>query len=97
MAEQNTHPAVSIAAVIGGISLSIVVVIAIFASDQLLLAAWIVAALVVMGLSPGIFVTKGAGRSNNRCGRLFLIGSGHHFGWHARDLVIDTLRFRFPS
>ena len=60
MAQPNTHPAVSIAAVIGGIPLSIVVVIAIFASDQPLLAAWIVAALAVMGLNPGIFVTKGA-------------------------------------
>ena len=61
MAEQKTHPAVSIAAVIGGISLSFVVVIAIFASDQLLLAAWIVTALAVMGLGLGIFAAKGAG------------------------------------
>ena len=52
------NPVVGIAAVIGGISLCIVLVIAIFAKDQLSVAAWIVAALAVMGIVLGFFASK---------------------------------------
>jgi len=60
VAGQKNHPAVGIAAVISGISLCIVVVIAIFARDQLSVAAWIVAALAVMGLGLGFFASQGS-------------------------------------
>ena len=59
MSKQKSHPAVGIAAVVGGISLCIVAEIAIFARDQLSVAAWIVAALAVMGIGLGIFASKG--------------------------------------
>jgi hypothetical protein len=52
------NPVVGIAAVIGAISLCIVLVIAIFAKDQLSVAAWIVAALAVMGIALGFFASK---------------------------------------
>jgi Zn-dependent protease len=58
MAEQKPNPAVSIAGVIGGISLCIVGVILVFAKDQLSIAAWIVAALAVMGLGLGFFASR---------------------------------------
>jgi hypothetical protein len=62
MAEQKGNPVVGIAGVIGGISLCIVAVIAIFAKDQLSVAAWIVAALAAMGIGLGIFASKGSQR-----------------------------------
>jgi hypothetical protein len=62
MAEQKSNPVVGIAGVIGGISLCIVAVIAIFAKDQLSVAAWIVAALAAMGIGLGIFASKGSQR-----------------------------------
>ena len=58
MAEQKRNPVVGIASVIGGISLCIVAVIAIFAKDQLSVAAWIVAALAIMGIGLGFFASK---------------------------------------
>ena len=58
MAEQKGNPVVGIVSVIGGISLCIVGVIAIFAKDQLSVAAWIVAALAVMGIALGFFASK---------------------------------------
>jgi hypothetical protein len=58
MAEQKGNPVVSIASVIGGISLCIVAVIAIFAKDQLSVAPWIVAALAIMGIGLGFFASK---------------------------------------
>jgi hypothetical protein len=58
MAEQKRNPVVGIASVIGGISLCIVAVIAIFAKDQLLVAPWIIAALAIMGIGLGFFASK---------------------------------------
>jgi len=60
MADQKGNPVVGIASVIGGISLSIVTVIAIFAKDQLSVAPWIVAALAIMGIGLGFFASKGS-------------------------------------
>ena len=64
MAERKDNPVVGIASVIGGISLCIVVMVAIFAKDQLAVAAWIVAALAIMGLGLGFFASRG--RSPNQ-------------------------------
>jgi hypothetical protein len=58
MANQKGNPVVGIASVIGGISLCIVAVIAIFAKDQLSVAPWIVAALAIMGIALGFFASK---------------------------------------
>lgn len=58
MADQKNHPAVGIAAVISGIALCIVVVIAIFARDQLLVAAWIVTPLSIMGFGLGFVASR---------------------------------------
>ena len=58
MAVDKRNPVVGIASVVGGISLCIVLVIAIFAKDQLSVAAWIVAALAVMGIVLGFFASK---------------------------------------
>jgi hypothetical protein len=58
MPDQKSNPAVAIAGVIGGISLCIVVVILVFARDQLSIATWIVGALAVMGIGLGFFATK---------------------------------------
>jgi len=58
MADQKGNPVVGIASVIGGISLCIVVVIVIFAKDQLSVAAWIVAVLAIMGVGLGFFASK---------------------------------------
>jgi Zn-dependent protease len=58
MPEQKSNPAVAIAGVIGGISLSIVVVVLVFAREQLPVAAWIVGALAVMGIGLGFFATR---------------------------------------
>ena len=58
MSHQKSHPAVGIAGVIGGISLCIVTVIAIFARNQLFVAAWIVGPLALMGIGLGYFASK---------------------------------------
>ena len=58
MGEQKTNPFVGIAGVIGGISLSIVVIVAVLAKDQLWVAAWIVAMLALMGIGLGFFASK---------------------------------------
>ncbi len=58
MADQKGNPVVGITSVIGGISLCIVVVIVIFAKDQLSVAAWIVAVLTIMGIGLGFFASK---------------------------------------
>ena len=60
MAERKGNPVVGIASVIGGISLCIVIIVAIFAKDQLAVAAWIVAALAIMGLGLGFFASRGS-------------------------------------
>jgi hypothetical protein len=58
MAEKKSNPVVGIASVIGGISLCIVVIIAVLAKDQLSVAVWIVAALAIMGICLGFFASK---------------------------------------
>ena len=58
MAKQKSNPVVGIASVIGGISLCIVAVVAVLAKDQLVIAAWIVGALAVMGIGLGFFASK---------------------------------------
>lgn len=58
MAEQKGNPVVGIAGVIGGISLCIVVVILVFAKDQLSIAPWIIGALAIMGMGLGFFASK---------------------------------------
>lgn len=61
MEEKQKHPSVAIAAIIGGVSLAIVVIIAVLARDQLSIAAWIVAALAVMGIGLGYFAARPPG------------------------------------
>jgi Zn-dependent protease len=58
MADQKGGPLVSIASVIGGISVVIVAIIAVLAEDQLSVAVWIVAALAIMGIGLGFFASK---------------------------------------
>ena len=58
MNEKKRNPVVGIASVLGGISLCIVAVIAIFAREQLWTAIWIVAALAAMGIGLGFFASK---------------------------------------
>lgn len=58
MADQKSNPVVGIAGVIGGISLCIVVVILVFARDQLSVAAWIVGTLALMGVGLGFFASR---------------------------------------
>lgn len=57
MADNQKHPSVAIAAIISGVSLAIVVIIAVLARDQLSIAAWIVAALAAMGMGLGYFAS----------------------------------------
>ncbi len=47
--DRQQNPAVAIVAVVGGISLTIVIIFAIFAQSQLQIAAWMVGALALMG------------------------------------------------
>ena len=58
MAEQKGSPLVSIARVIGGVSVAIVAIIVVFAKDQLSVAVWVVAALAIMGIGLGFFALK---------------------------------------
>jgi hypothetical protein len=58
MEEQKGNPYVGIAGVIGGISLSIVVIVVVISRDQLPVAAWIVGALAVMGIGLGFFASR---------------------------------------
>ena len=58
MAEKEDGPFGSIARTIGGISLTVVVVVAVFAREHLCVAAWIVAALTAMGIFPGLVASK---------------------------------------
>ena len=43
-------PAVAVVGIVGGISLSIVVIFAIFARDQMAVAGWMVSVLALMGV-----------------------------------------------
>jgi len=55
----NTLKALTgITAITGGISLSIVVLIALFAPQQLTVAAWVIAYLCLMGTALGFLATR---------------------------------------
>jgi hypothetical protein len=58
MAEEKGNPVVRIASVLGGVSLAIVVIIAVLARDQLSIAPWIVWALAAMGIGLGFVATR---------------------------------------
>ncbi len=58
MTDNQKHPSVAIAAIIGGVSLAIVVIIAVIARDQLSIAAWNVAVLAVIGIGLGYFTSN---------------------------------------
>ena len=57
----QTNPLVGIAGTIGGISIAIVTILAIFAKDQLYVAAWVVGALAIMGAVLGLVAHKRQG------------------------------------
>jgi hypothetical protein len=59
MSKEKANPFMGIAGAVGGVSLCIVTVIAIFAREQLWVAAWIVAALALMGVGLGFFASRG--------------------------------------
>lgn len=54
----NTY--IVIAAIIGGLSLGAIVLVGIFAPGSMAVAAWIVAALALMGGALGYFASKGS-------------------------------------
>jgi crotonobetainyl-CoA:carnitine CoA-transferase CaiB-like acyl-CoA transferase len=58
MSEKKGDPFVAIAGIIGGISLAIVVLIAVLARDQLMVATWVVAVLALMGVFLGAMAAK---------------------------------------
>ncbi|MFW6146073.1 MAG: hypothetical protein ACOC7R_01925 [Planctomycetota bacterium] len=57
---------VYLAGTIAGISVAIVAIFAIFARDQLIVSAYVVAALCVLGLGLGLEMTRQAGRGPAR-------------------------------
>jgi len=56
--EDKGNPFVAIAGIVGGISVAIVAVIALFAKDQLMLAPWVVGVLALMGAILGAMARK---------------------------------------
>jgi hypothetical protein len=48
--DKHESPAVAIVGIVGGISIAIVVIFAVFARDQMAIAAWMVGALALMGV-----------------------------------------------
>lgn len=48
--DRHQSPAVAVVGIVGGISLAIVAIFAIFARDQMAVAAWMVSVLVLMGV-----------------------------------------------
>ena len=48
--DRQQSPAVAVVGIVGGISVAIVVIFAIFARNQMAIAAWMVSALVLMGV-----------------------------------------------
>ena len=56
--KKSGNPIVTIATSIGGISVLIVVIIAVFASENMQTAGFIVAALALMGIVLGYFASK---------------------------------------
>jgi hypothetical protein len=58
MSEEKGTPFVGIAGTIGGISLAIVAILAVLAREHLMVAAWVVGALAIMGIFLGFSATK---------------------------------------
>ena len=56
--EGQKNPQVGIAGIIGGISIVIVAIVAIFAQQHFVIAAWIVGALAAMGTVLGLAANK---------------------------------------
>ena len=56
--KSSVNPYMGIAGSIGGISVGIVALVAIFASDHMAAAAWIVGSLAAMGVALGYFASK---------------------------------------
>ena len=48
--DRQQSPAVAVVGIVGGISVAIVVIFAIFARNQMAIAAWMVSALSLMGV-----------------------------------------------
>ncbi|MBI1394675.1 MAG: hypothetical protein GC151_01755 [Betaproteobacteria bacterium] len=61
MSGQRGNPFVAIAGVTGGISLAIVVIVAVLARDYLPVVPWIIGALVVLGIALGYFASRNSG------------------------------------
>ena len=58
MSEEKGSPFVGIAGTIGGVSLVVVTILAVLAKEQLMVAAWVVGALVVLGIFLGFAASK---------------------------------------
>ena len=61
MADQKGVPVVGIAGVVGGVSVTIVALFAVFMKEQIVVAAWIVTALAIMGIALGYIASKKSG------------------------------------
>lgn len=58
MTAKKNDPVVGVAAGIGGASVAIVAIFAIFAGEQLAITPWIIGALAVMGIGMSYFASK---------------------------------------
>jgi hypothetical protein len=58
MSEDKGTPFVGIAGTIGGISVAIVTILAVLAKEHLMVAAWVVGALAIMGMYLGYAAAK---------------------------------------
>ncbi|MBT8043159.1 MAG: hypothetical protein KJN98_08320 [Pontiella sp.] len=56
--KKDGNPIVGIAVIIGGISIGIVAIIAIFSSENLKVAVWIIGFLSIMGIALGSMALK---------------------------------------
>ncbi|MBD3348999.1 MAG: hypothetical protein GF400_07365 [Candidatus Eisenbacteria bacterium] len=48
--DKQQNPAVAVVGIVGGVSMAIVVIFAVFVRSQMAVAAWIVSALALMGV-----------------------------------------------
>jgi ABC-type cobalamin transport system permease subunit len=58
MATEGKNPFVGIVGIIAGISVGIVALFVIFAREQVMYAAWIVGALVILGIILGLIAAR---------------------------------------
>ena len=56
----SNNPFIVIAAIVGGMCLGAIVLVGVFSPDKMAIAAWIVAALSLMGTALGYFSRKGS-------------------------------------